>query len=98
MSAYDSKQLMLVTKLDDPMKVFFWDFDQAFIIMLMFVIGIMANMIIYCTLIGFGFAHLWQKLKGSKNAWFLIHGGFWHLPLSSKSVRLGDSSEREFLG
>jgi type IV conjugative transfer system protein TraL len=98
MSNFDNKQLVLITKLDAPPKMFLWDFDQAFIVVGLAGIGIVSGMWLSMTCLGFVLGHYWQKFKGGKSVWFLIHGAFWFLPIKNKSTRIGNSSEREFLG
>ena len=93
----EPKSLILLTKLNRPMKAFFWDLDQAMIAVAFIGMGIITRLMAPFFALGIFLAHRWQKLKGGRSHYFLIHAAFWFLPVSNRSKRVGFSSKREYL-
>ena len=91
------KQLYMPTRLNDPLRILYWDFDQFLIVATMFSLGVISKYIFTLTAVGLFVSWAWQRFKSGKHMWFLLHGLYWFLPLSGKSLSVPSTDIREFL-
>lgn len=94
-----SRHLRIPARLNSPPKVFFWDMDIFFIVILGLGIGIFTKMLILALTASFLLVWLWSKAKTGQHPWFFVHSVAWYLPeeVSLKNERMPPSSIKEFL-
>lgn len=85
-------------KLDEPPRVFFWDFDVALVFLVSLGTGILVGKILIPAVIGLIAAGMYSKAKSGQHPGYLMHSMYWHLPLNLGMRRTPPSYERDFVG
>jgi len=86
------------TRLDDPPKFMWWDFDVAMLFMSFFVFGLITGWLVSFTVFGLVMAWLYRKAKFGQHRAYGIHLLYWHLPVNLGMKATPPSSIREFIG
>jgi conjugal transfer pilus assembly protein TraL len=94
----DDFKLLIPSRLDDPPKFLWWDFDVAILAMGCMALGIMTSQVFIFSAAGGVVAMAYQKLKAGRSRAFGLHILYWFLPFSFGLKRTPPSSVREFIG
>lgn len=94
----DSFKLLIPSRLDDPPRFLFWDFDVAILAMGCIALGIMTNQLFIFSAAGAVVAMAYQKLKAGRSRAFGLHILYWYLPFTFGLKRTPPSAIREFIG
>ena len=86
------------TRLDDPPKFMWWDFDVAMLFMSFFVFGLVTGWILSFSIVGILFAWLYRKSKAGQHRAYGMHLIYWHLPVNLGMKATPPSSIREYIG
>ena len=93
----ETRKYLIPKRLDDPMKVLFWDYD----IFLCFVVGLAMGIAVGSMLLGLalgvGSAYSWSKARAGRHPGYAIHVVYWHTPFALFR-RTPPSSRRVFYG
>jgi len=73
-------RLEIPRRLDDRPKFLWWDFDQAMLIMLFILLGIMSDSLAGGVFLGCVAAYSYNKARSGKHPAFAIHLLYWYLP------------------
>ncbi len=84
-------------RLNEPMKILFWDFDVVLVFSIGVMFGILTSYMMMGLFLGMFFAGAWQKTKSGKSKGFAIHWLYWEIGLSPFR-RTPKSAKRDFLG
>ena len=86
-------------RLNDIPKFILWDADVAMIAIVMIGLGIIAGMLLFCTVLGVAAAYGFSRLKSTKHQAHALHFLFWHSPdMLLKFRRTPPSYMREMIG
>lgn len=95
----DENRLEIPRRIDDKPKFLWWDFDQAMLVMLFIVMGIMANSLGGGVFLGMVAGIVYNKAKSGKHPSFAIHLMYWYLPEWAMGFKcLPPSHQVEFTG
>lgn len=86
------------TRLDDPPKFLWWDFDVAMLFMTFLVFGVLTGWVMTFVAIGLVLALIYRKAKFGKHKAFGMHLMYWYLPINLGMKITPPSSIREFVG
>lgn len=86
------------TRLDDPPRFMWWDFDVSMLFMSFVVLGLVLKWVVPFTVIGLVLAYLYNKLKAGQHRAFGMHLVYWHLPITLGFKATPPSAIREFIG
>jgi conjugal transfer pilus assembly protein TraL len=93
----EQRKYLIPKRLDDPMKVMFWDYD----VFLCFAVGLSLGIAIGTMLLGLGLgcgtAYLWSKARAGRHPGYAIHVVYWITPISLFR-RTPPSARRVFYG
>jgi conjugal transfer pilus assembly protein TraL len=92
------RRYLIPSRLDDPPKFLFWDFDVTILAMGSFVLGIILDSFLTFSAAGLVLAGAYQKLKGGKARGFGLHILYWYLPTTLGMELTPPSSVREYIG
>lgn len=95
----DEMRLAIPRRLDDKPKFLWWDMDQAMLVSMFIMLGVIAEMLGAGLVIGITVGYVYNKAKAGKHPDFAIHLMYWYLPewvLGLKSIP--PSHETEFIG
>ncbi|MBI3440932.1 MAG: type IV conjugative transfer system protein TraL [Proteobacteria bacterium] len=86
--------------LDDSIKFFMWDMDEAMAFLAPLGMGIFAGWPMVGGALGLGCAWALTKLKKGRGTKFIRHVGYWYLPFEKpfKGTRVPPSHIREYTG
>lgn len=99
MQMSDENRLEIPRRIDDKAKFLWWDFDQAMLVMLFIVLGIVANSLSGGIFLGLLAGYAYNKARSGKHPAFAIHLMYWYLPeWAMKFKRLPPSHQVEFTG
>ncbi len=93
----DRSQFLIPTRLDDPPKALFWDFDIAAVFVIGVSLGIMVGFLSLGFLVGIGGAYAWSRMRTGRHPGYAMHSLYWALPLRMFR-RTPPSSRRRFVG
>lgn len=93
-----SEHASIPTRLDDPPKFFWWDFDVSLLFMSFAVFGLVIKWVVTFSIVGFGIAYLYNKTKMGQHRGFGLHLLYWHLPATFGFKATPPSAIREFIG
>ena len=94
----DNKQLLIPRRLDDPPKVFFWEFDVAMVFSIGLMFGIVFDAVLTGCIAGILAAGWFGKAKGGNQKGYARHLFYWHMPVTMGFKRTPSSAERDFIG
>ncbi|ODU89857.1 MAG: type IV conjugative transfer system protein TraL [Thiobacillus sp. 65-69] len=94
----DRDSSTIPTRLDDPPKFMWWDFDVAMLFMSFFVFGLVTGWILSFSIVGILFAWLYRKSKAGQHRAYGMHLIYWHLPVNLGMKATPPSSIREYIG
>ena len=94
----DTDSPTIPTRLDDPPKFMWWDFDVAMLFMSFFVFGVISGWILSFSLVGLVAACLYRKSKAGQHRAYGMHLLYWHLPVNLGMRATPPSSIREYIG
>jgi conjugal transfer pilus assembly protein TraL len=86
------------SRLDDPPKFIWWDFDVAILFMGFLIFGVVTEFFFTFIFLGFFLAYSYQKVKTGKHKAFGIHLVYWYLPVTMGMKTTPPSAIREFIG
>jgi conjugal transfer pilus assembly protein TraL len=86
------------SRLDDPPKFLWWDFDVAMVFMGCLVFGVITGLFFSLSFVGGFLAYSYQKMKMGKHRAFGLHLVYWHLPVTLGMKFTPPSAIREFIG
>lgn len=81
---------------DNPMQVFFWEFDDVLPFIAMFGLGLFLHKLLPMAIIGFVMSRYMIKMKATNLRGLLAHTGFW-MGLISLNKRDANGLSREFI-
>lgn len=94
----DRDSSTIPTRLDDPPKFMWWDFDVAMLFMSFFVFGLVTGWILSFSLAGLMAAWFYRKSKAGQHRAYGMHLLYWHMPVNLGMRATPPSSIREFIG
>jgi len=97
----DSQELLslkMPRHLDDPDKFLWWDFDQVLIVVAIFGLSIVMNMLIVGIILSALAGGALGKIKSGRSRGFLLHTGYWYLPMDMGLKRTPPSHITRFIG
>jgi len=94
----DTDSPTIPTRLDDPPKFMWWDFDVAMLFMSFFVFGVISGWILSFSLVGLVAAWLYRKSKAGQHRAYGMHLLYWPLPVNLGMRATPPSSIREYIG
>lgn len=94
----DTDSPTIPTRLDDPPKFMWWDFDVAMLFMSFFVFGLETGWILSFSLAGLMAAWFYRKSKAGQHRAYGMHLLYWHMPVNLGMRATPPSSIREFIG
>lgn len=94
----DTRKLLVPRTLDEPPRIFFWEFDVALVFLVGIGFGILSSQVLLCALLGTIGASAFSKAKSGKHPGYLVHMLYWSLPVNIGLKRTPPSYEREFVG
>ena len=95
----DYEKYYIPKHLDEPAKFVFWTIDEAIIMLVPMIMGIVQSYTITGIFLGLGFMVLWKRMKGRDQSNLLMYGGYWHLPSMLYNLKFTPKSfYRFFIG
>lgn len=95
----DKDQFAIPRTLDDPGRIFWWDVDQALLVCVFLVFGMVAGFLAVGACLGMFFGWLYGKAKSGKHKGFAVHILYWYLPAEVFGLkRTPPSHQREWIG
>ncbi len=94
----DTDSPTIPTRLDDPPKFMWWDFDVAMLFMSFFVFGVISGWILSFSLAGLFAAWIYRKSKAGQHRAYGMHLLYWNLPVNLGMRATPPSSIREYIG
>ncbi len=89
---------LIPTRLDDPPKFLWWDFDVAILFMTFIVFGFVTGWIFTFITIGAVITYFYRRAKFGKHKAYGMHLLYWYLPINFGMKLTPPSSIREFIG
>jgi len=73
--------------IDDPPSLLLWRLDDLIPLILMLMIGILADRLLLFVLFGLGLSRLYGRFRDSRPDGFALHWAYWHglVPLAARS-------------
>lgn len=96
----DSLQFYIPRRLDDQMKLLWWDFDVAVFTIIGLMAGIWVGGLFTFIFLGLGILASWGfgRIKSGKHPGYTFHLYYWFLPSSDTFRRAPPSYLRELIG
>ena len=66
--------------LDDPELIGFWTLDEFLAMTIPFIWGVLAQHVMYGTILAIGAWFGFRKLKAGRSMTWILHVAYWHLP------------------
>jgi conjugal transfer pilus assembly protein TraL len=76
----DASRYYVPRTLDDPPRIFWWEIDQALLVVFFLVFGMSVDSLMLGLLIGLGCGWGYGKLKAGRHRAFGLHLAYWYLP------------------
>lgn len=96
---HEEMRLEIPRRLDDKAKFLWWDLDQALLVAMFVMLGVIAEMFAVGVVLGAFVGHLYSKAKAGKHPAFAIHLAYWFLPEWAVGLKsIPPSHETEFIG
>lgn len=83
-----AKYIKLSNRVNDPIFVLMWSFDELAPLLIGLVVGIMMEKAAICCAIGYAFTTVWRKYRDSKPDGYLLHllYAYGFIPSNAKSM------------
>lgn len=96
----DDLQYYIPRRLDDPMKLLWWDFDVASFTLAGVMVGIWVGGLWTFLFVGLGLLASWgfSQLKSGKHPGYTIHLVYWFFPSERSFKRTPPSHQQELIG
>lgn len=74
----DQARYRIPTRLDDPPKFLFWDFDIAAVFFIVLCLGIAVGFLSVGVLCGGAASYLWSKARAGRHPGYAVHVAYWN--------------------